>query len=188
MKLNEQKPSRMLAEFTNLSILIIMKVERTGGNMTKYEGIFNRNSFPEQDPDFWQDLNVFIDVLEERLLIKNLQINKSKIKESKKQELTIKELETLERLVFWAACYGLKDKNAIIRILYQKGIIDTSVLEDEKKQMLNDLYNGNLFADAECGMIVKNGIQKEKHLRECFMSGFQYAVSMIAKILHDSDV
>lgn len=41
-------------------------------------GAFNRHSFPEHDPKFWEDLNVFIDALEERILIENLQYNRNK--------------------------------------------------------------------------------------------------------------
>lgn len=122
--------------------------------MQKIDGIFNRDSYPECDPNFWEDLNTFVAALEERLLIgllrhENNKADKRNEKTYKDLELSKMEKETMDKLIFWAVCSGLKNRYTVMEILYNKMLQNPSALKEEKKHMLEELYCGHLFPDEQ---------------------------------------
>lgn len=178
--------------------------------MEKIDGIFNRNSFPECDPKFWNELAVFSDALEERLLIKELGDNRADKIESEDIEMSKKEKDIIDKLIFWRLCSSLKNRYAVVDMLLYK--LPQSL---EERHMLGELYSGRLFPEEqmkeskEFEIQYREMLQSERefenslsiaqkeafseiidnrvitmlhHAKESFVSGFQYAAQMFLSI------
>lgn len=121
--------------------------------MIKIDGLYSRDSFPEYDPKFWDELSVFAGALEERLLTEKLkQEKKGGIKKEEHYNalgFLEGEEKTIDKLIFWAMCSKLKNRHAVIDILLNDKMLEDPFLNEGKCHVIEELYCGKLFPEEQ---------------------------------------